>query len=352
MALDTPDVRTGLYRLSHGPVRFGERYRPELEASTSCTVVLDATVVALEATPDRRHVRRVVAVGGSSTVSVDASVVVLATGAIDVARLLLLTGLANSSGLVGTGFMEHPHIRIGRVALADRWQRSLQRSQGGVGYEAEQGWPHLSPTATALTERGLLNAAIAMDSWESSRPITDVDVGVAALTGVRSRMDHSAMTMRVEQAAVPSNRVELGAARDRLGLRVARLVWRVDPATMESARSVARLVATAMGAAGVGRLQVDMRMPALVGPHHMGTARMSDDPTAGVVDRDCRSHDVDNLYIASSATFPTSGHANPTLTIVAMAHRLGDHLARLVTGRPAPPLPTPPPVPPPATAGP
>ena len=59
----------------------------------------------------------------------------------------------------------------------------------------------------------------------------------------------------------------------------------------------------------------------------MGTARMHPDPAAGVVDADGRCHDVDNLYVAGSATFPASGHANPTLTIVALAHRLAAHLA-------------------------
>jgi choline dehydrogenase-like flavoprotein len=62
--------------------------------------------------------------------------------------------------------------------------------------------------------------------------------------------------------------------------------------------------------------------------HHMGTTRMHSDPKRGVVDGNCRVHGVSNLYIAGSSVFPTSGHANPTLTIVALALRLGDHLSR------------------------
>jgi len=62
------------------------------------------------------------------------------------------------------------------------------------------------------------------------------------------------------------------------------------------------------------------------GGHHIGTARMGDNPQSSVVDRDCKLHHVDNLYIASSAVFPTSSQANPTLTITALALRLGDHL--------------------------
>jgi choline dehydrogenase-like flavoprotein len=62
------------------------------------------------------------------------------------------------------------------------------------------------------------------------------------------------------------------------------------------------------------------------GGHHIGTARMGDDPRTSVVDADCRVHGVQNLYIASAATFPTSSQANPTLTVVALALRLAEHL--------------------------
>jgi choline dehydrogenase-like flavoprotein len=62
------------------------------------------------------------------------------------------------------------------------------------------------------------------------------------------------------------------------------------------------------------------------GWHHMGTTRMSDDPKRGVVDRHCRVHGMENLYVAGSSVFPTSGSANPTLTLVALTLRLADHL--------------------------
>ena len=54
--------------------------------------------------------------------------------------------------------------------------------------------------------------------------------------------------------------------------------------------------------------------------------RMSDLPAEGMVDRDCRVHGNANLDVAGSSVFRTAGWANPTLTILALAHRLGDHL--------------------------
>jgi choline dehydrogenase-like flavoprotein len=63
--------------------------------------------------------------------------------------------------------------------------------------------------------------------------------------------------------------------------------------------------------------------------HQIGTTRMSAAPSDGVVDADCRVHGVQNLFVAGSSVFPTSGHANPTLTIVAFAVRLADHLKKV-----------------------
>jgi choline dehydrogenase-like flavoprotein len=62
------------------------------------------------------------------------------------------------------------------------------------------------------------------------------------------------------------------------------------------------------------------------GNHHMGGTRMSSSPATGVVNADCKVHGLSNLFVAGSSVFPSSGAANPTLTIVQLALRLADHL--------------------------
>jgi choline dehydrogenase-like flavoprotein len=64
--------------------------------------------------------------------------------------------------------------------------------------------------------------------------------------------------------------------------------------------------------------------------HHIGTTRIHTDRSQGVVDPDCKLHGVENLYLAGCSVFPTSGWANPTLTIVALAVRLADHLKNVL----------------------
>jgi choline dehydrogenase-like flavoprotein len=63
--------------------------------------------------------------------------------------------------------------------------------------------------------------------------------------------------------------------------------------------------------------------------HPMGSTRMHEDPRQGVVDADLRVHGVDNLYVVGSSVYPNGhGYANPTLTLLALALRLADHLRR------------------------
>jgi choline dehydrogenase-like flavoprotein len=73
-------------------------------------------------------------------------------------------------------------------------------------------------------------------------------------------------------------------------------------------------------------VELEMTRYGAYGGHHIGTTRMGVDPRFSVVNADCRVHGIRNLYISGSATFPTSGQANPTLTIVAMSLRLAEHL--------------------------
>ena len=138
-----------------------------------------------------------------------------------------------------------------------------------------------------------------------------------------------------EQAPNPDSRVTLSDERDALGLNWARLEWRLTELDKRSVEVMTKAIGAEFGRLNLGRVRLDDWLldggkdwgPDLKGsPHHMGTTRMSDDPRMGVVDRRCRVHGIENLYIAGSSVFPTGGYMNPTLTIVALALRLADHL--------------------------
>jgi choline dehydrogenase-like flavoprotein len=140
---------------------------------------------------------------------------------------------------------------------------------------------------------------------------------------------------RIASVPDPDSRVTLVRDRDRLGLRRAKLNWSLTDVDRRSVVRSLELLGGAAGATGLGRVQAlvredDREWPDDIagGFHHVGTTRMSKDPRDGVVDSDCRVHDTANLYVAGSSVFPTVGSGTPTLTLVALAMRLGDHLEK------------------------
>lgn len=134
-----------------------------------------------------------------------------------------------------------------------------------------------------------------------------------------------------EQSPDPDNRIELSDERDATGMRKPRVSFRWNDFDIQSAIKAQDIVGHALENAGLGRMRIERRdgMPLvtqMTAHHPAGTARMSDDPATGVVNPDCQVHGVSNLYVGSSAVFPTGGCAPPTLTIVALCLRIADQV--------------------------
>jgi len=194
------------------------------------------------------------------------------------------------------------------------------------------------PKGAALTARHVANIAgnpwpLArfLGSWVYRRHGRYRRVPYVAL---HSKSGSYPLDYNAEQTPIPESLVSLTDDRDRFGVPKLHIDWRVCREDMDSIAASYRELRRVLARSGAAEVLFDetvleesMRQPTAVGGHHIGTARMSGDPRTGVVNPDCRTHDVDNLYIAGSAVFPTSGSANPTLTIVALAIRLADHLA-------------------------
>ena len=141
------------------------------------------------------------------------------------------------------------------------------------------------------------------------------------------------LSTRIEQVPNPNSRVSLAEERDAFGMRRVQLDWQFTEIEKRSVVRALELLGAELGRTGLGRLRIEINddptsWPADLagGWHHMGTTRMSEDPARGVVDRDCRVHRMDNLFIAGSSVFTTAGSGTPTMTLVALALRLSDHL--------------------------
>lgn len=347
-------------------VRGGER----LHRSADVTVLLHATVIGIRTgqAPDEVSGLQVASAPGR-TFAVTARRYVLAAGGIDNARLLLLGdpdrphGLADRHDVVGRFFMEHLWMRTGlllpsdpssltrtgpyqlRHSGTDRWRgvigltpQVLRREQlpNGVFFLDVADRFHSSPAASSLAAlRRLARQRPAQpDLLRHALTVLRHGGDLAAAAGQRARRGHSpprafVLQSMSEQSPNPSSRVTLSRRRDGLGVPRASLEWRRTAADVDSVRRAQQLIADEVAVAGVGRLidTLDEPAPVVYGTwHHMGTTRMHTDARVGVTDADGRVHGMRNLYVTGSSVFPTGGYVNPTLTIVALAIRLADHL--------------------------
>src|SRR5258706_16247360 len=129
----------------------------------------------------------------------------------------------------------------------------------------------------------------------------------------------------------------LSEQKDALGMNRIKLNWQLTQQDLESYHHFREVIFSELQYLGFEIRKINheldsdgWRVSIVPAKHHSGTTRMSEDPHQGVVDENCKVHGVSNLFIAGSSVFPTSGMANPTLTIVALAVRLADHVKRSV----------------------
>ena len=141
-----------------------------------------------------------------------------------------------------------------------------------------------------------------------------------------------------EQAPNPDSRVTLGQETDALGQRKARIDWRLTSLDWHTYRTAAMMFGIELAQACNGQFELQPWLaneqdenPQVQGTaHHIGTTRMAEHPSQGVVDLHSRVHGISNLYVAGSSVFPTGGWAFPTFTLVSMSLRLAEHLRFLL----------------------
>jgi choline dehydrogenase-like flavoprotein len=347
-------------KMKSPPTRFGTEYREKLKKSKNVTVYLHSNVLELVAKGVGEHIThaKITCIDGPKY-KVKAKKFVLAAGGLENARLMLLsdkvatTGLGNSHDLVGRYYADH-------LMILPVLNVSLSRTDLNTDLYDASKRHHINRN----TMYGILTASEALMRREklprfrlhfyNSKPKYRAKNGVGrvfarlddATAEVKTDTNESsnkkstdvssiALHMVMEPVPNPQSRVTLIAQKDFLGQRKIKVNWQVTDTELAYAHRIAEITALEFARMGYGRSYGSiLAKPNLwpeffrPGKHHCGTTRMSDNPKTGVVDRHCRVFDVDNLYIAGSSVFPTIGHTNPTLNLVALALRLANHLKK------------------------
>lgn len=363
------------------PLKLGEAYREDLKAARHVKLYLKANVVEIQCNPWGGAVESVkVRTLKGVSATVQAKVFVLASGGIENARLLLASnrqqsaGIGNRYDLVGRYFQDHPRFLNGIVEFAEPYRHNPlfdikfhcivnKVNIGGVDISGQMRIPY-----KVQEERGLLDAQMWFRSlyagegtnvvralyrlrqrvrgkWSPlvglsedlglifSHPMDSLAYTVAHSTGSLKMVRHVTMELIAEPEPDPNSRVMLSDDLDALGMRRTKIDWRLSQRVKDTVDTSFELLARELEDKKIAKVTLGPRINDVGWPadmegtyHHMGTTRMSDSPREGVVDRDCKIHGMDNFYIAGSSVFPTSSSNNPTMTLIALALRLSDHL--------------------------
>jgi choline dehydrogenase-like flavoprotein len=368
------------------PARFGKLYREELRGAQHVRIFLYANAVNIAAGPAGRDITHIdVATLSGRRLTVAASLFVLATGGIENARLLLASnkvhpaGLGNGNDLVGRYFMDHPRLQSGLVRFAPKWARNklydikYHYMNSAVAAFGTHIASQLALRPEILEQERLLNARVWFASvfpgegsagaqalfrckqallhkeqagWKLHRdlatmaahPVDTVGYGFTRLFQPRALIRGVKFQIIVEPVPDRDSRVTLSPVlRDRLGMPRVRVDWRLGNQVRRTFDRTLSILADELRQGGVAQVALDAPIENGAWPdsfekegtwHHMGTTRMHDSPRQGVVDRNCKVHGMDNLYIAGSSVFPTAGANFPTITIAALTLRLSEHLAK------------------------
>ncbi|HEX7061612.1 MAG TPA: GMC family oxidoreductase [Woeseiaceae bacterium] len=265
-----------------------------------------------------------------------ARAVVLAANGAETPRLLLASasekfpdGLANSSGFVGRnlmwnghavahGLFEHPlneykGVQCTRI-IHDFYESDPARGfYGGGGIDAR---PFLSATP-------IMHALLGM-------PPDAPRWGAAFKQMLAWNFSHR-MTIACSTTSLPleRNNITLDPThKDHWGRPAIRVTYRDHEDDLAMAGFLQQHAIELFAAAGATKSWAEPVTAQTAGPHLLGTCRMGDDPATSVVDRWHRSHDVPNLFVCDGSSLVTSGRGQPTMTIMALAFRAAEHIAR------------------------
>lgn len=310
-------------------VNFGDLYLDAISGSRFVDLYRNANFqgfdVSMDGTGTRVEAVRVRSImhgepGGTATIS--ARAFVLAAGALENTRLLLISGLGNEGGHVGSHFCEHPYLWVAaRLHLpaktVDTYPLYFSTRPLSIGAGV-----------------GAIGVVVPTPSTTTTRSVGSFRALLGGADGVPGTI-----SLCWEQTPISTSRVGLAEELppDLLGLPPVELTSNVaDMDRRTPVEAIKTLTETLeelelTRAVSLPPLEQDpwhWRQPGRVVPgnHPMGTTRMSARPEDGVVDPQCRVHGTSNLYVLGSSVFPRGGHANPTLTVLALAGRLADHL--------------------------
>ncbi len=299
---------------------------PALE-HPNVSLMTDAYVERLETDASGHEVTKVIVRKEGAVQEFSADVIVVSCGAINSAALLIRSasdkhpnGLANGSDVVGRHYMGHVNSILMAVSKCPNptvFQKTLsvndfyfgspewQYPMGHISFVGKLDGITLSAGAPAIAPGFTLDlmANHSLDFWLTSEDLPDPE---------------NRVTLNRRGEIVLSYRPNNEEGHKRLTAKLKDLMKQQRACPVHGHECHQGIFSRS--------LYVGQRIPLAGVAHQNGTIRFGDDPKRSALDRNCKAHEVDNLYVVDGSFFPSSGAVNPALTIMANALRVGDHL--------------------------
>lgn len=258
------------------------------------------------------------------TFEVSGNVYILAANAIESAKILLMSDVANSSDQVGRNLMDHPQGE--GVCVVKEPLFPFRGPPTTSGIDKFRDGEFRKTTAAFRLSMGNDGGGRSQSPAKYLTELTKNDFGKSMRQKLK---DHVTRQFRIsflaEMLPSPYNRVTLSPDKDAAGIPRPLLNFSVDTYTLNSFGKICEVMKSIFLALGskLDDITLPNVNPVFLGAGHvMGTCRMGNDSKESVVDANLRSHDHPNLFIAGASVFPTVGSANPTLTVAALSLRL------------------------------
>lgn len=343
--------RLKIIEFQESDVRFHEKYFEYIKKSKLIDICLNCSIFNIKA---KNNSINEILLDPENKLILKTNFLVLACGGIENSRLLLWFREKNkfiSSSLpIGNYWMEHPFKKIGSgIGNFNLIRNNLNNDF--EKFENFRNWGNftvsISPTKKTIDEKNILNSAIFLtlhdrDNDTLKNNIKDLLCVAPNLSNKIVKLFNKNLLCGIsissswEQDANINNKITLSNSKDSTGIPKTKLEYYLSEKTLKTAKEMINEVGLYFVDNDLGRIGGDQTIYDLknfisdAGYHHIGGTRMGENKYTSVVDKNLKVHGVENLFVCGSSTFPSGGHANPTLSIIQLSLRLANHLAKKI----------------------
>ena len=333
-------------QFQYSNVRFAEKFKDHIHNSKYIDLCLNSQISHFIG--EKQLIKDAKVISKKKVFFIKSKFFILACGGVENSRILLWTKEKNDNLInpilpIGKYWMTHPWF-LGGVGFLKKTKMENMLNEDFLKYE---GPIHFATSQKLIEEKKILSGAIYMNADEDNKFHKEIIKSFLCVSPEYGKkiarmlfnkdLKCGNIFLNLEEAPNENNKIVLDKRlKDENQIPISNIHYKKSKKTLYSAKIILENLATLFIQKKLGRVAVkeniaDLNYYENLGVHHhMGGTRIGDDKNNSVVDNNLKVHDANNLYIAGSSVFTTSGYANPTYTIVKLSLKLGDEISDII----------------------